>query len=62
MPAFFVDLAHAGEHVLVRIELAAESVVLAEVLVVGARVAMDHQHAASVRRESTYPRVATIGE
>jgi hypothetical protein len=44
---FFADLAaHAGDDVLVRFELAAEAVVLAEVGVVGARVAVHEQHAA----------------
>src|SRR5207342_2122086 len=47
---FLVDLsAHAGEHILVRLDLAAQAVVLAELVVVGARVAMDHQHFASIR-------------
>src|SRR3546814_3585584 len=42
---------HAGEHVLVRLDLAAQAVVLAQVVVVGARVAVEHQHLAAVGRE-----------
>src|SRR5690606_27344873 len=42
---------HPGDHVLVPFELAAEAVVLAEMMVAGAGIAVDHQHALAVRRE-----------
>src|SRR5690606_34033968 len=53
LDAGFVDdlAAHAGEHVLVGFDLAAQAVVLAQVVVVRAYVAMKHQHPATVRRE-----------
>src|SRR5690606_29231782 len=51
-PGFLADLApHAGHHVLVGFKLAAQSVVLAQMLVAGPRVAMDHQHAPPIRRK-----------
>src|SRR5690606_26040619 len=40
--------AHARHHILVGFELAAQAVVLAQVMVVLTRVAMDHQHLASI--------------
>src|SRR5439155_3492930 len=48
--------AHAGDDVLVRVQLAAEAVVLAEVRIVGASVAVDEQHASTVRREDVTER------
>src|SRR5512146_1389166 len=49
---FLVNLAaHPSDDVLVGFELAAEAVVLAEVLVARACVAMDHQHAATIGRQ-----------
>src|SRR5690606_7317923 len=43
--------AHAGHHVLVALDLAAQAVVLAQVVVTGARVAVDHQDPAPIRRK-----------
>jgi hypothetical protein len=49
---FLVNLAaHAGNDILARIHLAAESVVLSEVLVVGSCIAMDEQNAGAIFRE-----------
>src|SRR5690606_41853411 len=39
-----------GEDILVGFELATETVVLAQVLVIGSRIAVDHEHAVAVRR------------
>src|SRR5262245_37310546 len=48
--------AHAGDDIFVRIELAAEAVVFAEVIVVGPRVAMDEQHAFAIGGEDVTER------
>jgi transposase len=55
--ALLADLAaQAGDDVLVRFELAAEAVVLAEVGVAGPLVAVDQQHALAVRRQEVAQR------
>ena len=58
---FLADFAaEAGHHILVTVELAAQAVVLSQVLVIGAGVAVDHQHLAAIRRKDV-AHVATIG-
>ena len=51
-PGLFADLAaHARDHVFIRFELAAQAVVLAQMLIVQTRVAMDQQHMTAIRRQ-----------